>query len=99
MSADDDIPTLTDLIEKGGADDEIRLADLGLDDAGPGFDSPAPGFDDGDLEIEAFPSAGISDPFVANPALEHTVRRILDEHMELAWQEIKLAIQLELKKR
>ena len=27
------------------------------------------------------------------PALEKEIRRILDEHMELAWQEIKIAIQ------
>jgi hypothetical protein len=28
-----------------------------------------------------------------NPGLEQEVRRILDEHLELAWQEIKIAIQ------
>jgi hypothetical protein len=28
-----------------------------------------------------------------NPALEQEIRRILDEHLELAWQEIKVAIQ------
>ena len=28
-----------------------------------------------------------------NPVLEQEVRRILDEHLELAWQEIKIAIQ------
>lgn len=28
-----------------------------------------------------------------NPELEQEVRRILDEHLELAWQEIKIAIQ------
>jgi diphthamide synthase (EF-2-diphthine--ammonia ligase) len=27
------------------------------------------------------------------PALEKEIRRILDEHMELAWQEIRIAIQ------
>ena len=27
------------------------------------------------------------------PALETEIRRILDEHMELAWQEIRIAIQ------
>ena len=99
MSTDDDIPTLTDLIEKGDADNEISIADLGLDEAETGLDSLGPQFDDGDLEIEAFPAEDSSDPFVANPALEDTVRRILDEHMELAWQEIKLAIRQELKKR
>ena len=29
----------------------------------------------------------------ADPALEQEIRRILDEHMELAWQEIRIAIQ------
>ena len=28
-----------------------------------------------------------------NPGLEQEIRRILDEHLELAWQEIKVAIQ------
>ena len=28
-----------------------------------------------------------------NPALEQEIRRILDEHMELAWQEIRIVIQ------
>ena len=57
------------------------------------------GFIDSDPDVEAFPSPPSVDPFSGNPALEQTVRRILDKHMELAWQEIKLAIQLELKKR
>ena len=33
-----------------------------------------------------------TDALADNPALEQAVRRILDEHMELAWQEIRLAI-------
>ena len=37
-----------------------------------------------------------NDPLADNPALEQAVRRILDEHMELAWQEIRLAIQQHL---
>ena len=36
------------------------------------------------------------EPLADNPALEQAVRRILDEHMELAWQEIRLAIQQHL---
>jgi len=36
------------------------------------------------------------DPLADNPALEQAVRRILDEHMELAWQEIRFAIQQHL---
>ena len=39
--------------------------------------------------------AGV-DALADNPALEQAVRRILDEHMELAWQEIRLAIQQHL---
>ena len=38
------------------------------------------------------------DPFAASPELEQTVRRILDDHMERAWQEIRLAIRAELDK-
>ena len=49
-------------------------------------------------EIEIGDTSIATDPFVANPALEQTIRRILDEHMELALQEIKLAIRQELKK-
>jgi len=40
------------------------------------------------------PSA--ADLLADNPALEQAVRRILDEHMELAWQEIRFAIQQHL---
>ena len=85
MSDEDDIPTLTDLIEEADSSDRIAISDLGLDDE--------------DTEIEISDSDLIvADPFRDNPALEQTVRRILDEHMELAWQEIKLAIQQELDK-
>ena len=37
-----------------------------------------------------------ADPLADNPALEQEIRRILDEHMELAWQEIRIAIQQHL---
>ena len=83
MSDEDDIPTLTDLIEEAEGSDHIAISDLGLDDE--------------DLEISAAEPI-LADPFLDNPALEQIVRRILDEHMELAWQEIKLAIQKELDK-
>jgi hypothetical protein len=33
------------------------------------------------------------EPLVDNLALEQEIRRILDEHLELAWQEIKQAIE------
>ena len=83
MNEEDDIPTLTDLIEEADGSDHIAISDLGLDDE--------------DLEISDS-SLIVTDPFRNNPALEQTVRRILDEHMELAWQEIKLAIREELDK-
>ena len=91
MKAEDEIPTLTDLIEKGSPDDEIRLADLGLDDADTGLGEV-------DLEIEAFPSHRPGASAGADPVLERTVRRIFDRNMELAWQEIRLAIRKELDK-
>lgn len=36
---------------------------------------------------------GLATSLLVNPALEQEIRRILDEHMELAWQEIGIAIQ------
>lgn len=36
------------------------------------------------------------DPLIDNPALEQAIRRILEEHMERAWQEIRIAIQQHL---
>jgi len=78
-----DIPTLTDLIDEADGSDHIAISDLGLEDE--------------DIEISGSDLI-VADPFLDNPALEQTVRRILDEHMELAWQEIRLAIQKELDK-
>jgi len=85
---------LTDAIDKDG---EIKMSDLGLDD---------------DLEIEvddtyrdhSSADAGedeqkANDIFNNNPALEYAVQSILDQHMELAWREIKKLIQGELDKR
>jgi hypothetical protein len=63
---------------------EIKMSDLGLDD---------------DLVIDVTaPGLGAIDPFRDNPALESAIRNILHEHMELAWKEIRLAIQRELNK-
>jgi len=63
---------------------EIKMSDLGLDD---------------DLVIDlTAPGLGAIDPFRDYPALEHAIRGILEEHMELAWKEIRLVIQRELNK-
>ena len=91
MSEPGDIPTLTDLIEKGI---EIKMSDLGLDDD---LQIQA----DDDTEIDAT-EIDVTEPDLdrleLSPALEQAIRRILDEHTELALQEIKLLLQRELKK-
>ena len=90
MSTDGDLPVLTDLIERGN---EIKMEDLGLE-----VDTIVE--DDSDslrAEIDDL-SASQIDPFL-KAALEQSIRRILDEHMELAMQEIKDVIQRELNKQ
>ena len=91
MIKNDNIPVLTDLIERGI---EIKLSELGLDTSDDlildADEREQPRFDVTDLE---FNEATTSDPISGNPALEQEIRRILDEHMELAWQEIRLVIQ------
>ena len=93
MSEQSNIPTLTDLIDEGV---EIKISDLGLDDE-LDIKTDNPDFDDTVIDVTE-PDLGAVDPFMDNPALEQTIRRILDEHLELAWQEIKLAIQRDLNK-
>jgi len=79
MTDNTNIPVLTDLIEKGV---EIDLSELGLDQEPPtDLDQDPP------IDKDAVASALADDP-----ALEQEIRRILDEHMELAWHEIRLAI-------
>ena len=91
MLKNDNIPVLTDLIEKGI---EIKLSELGLD-AGQNLildvdDREEPQINVTELE---FNETATSNPFSENPALEQKIRRILDEHMQLTLQEIKIAIQ------
>lgn len=106
MSDRDNIPVLTDLIEKGL---EISLADLGLDGndrdenelAVSDHDDTEIEITEADTEDDAVDRAvrAEADEWLAeHPALEQAIRRILDEHTELALQEIKLAIQRELAK-
>ena len=104
MSDQNNIPILTDLIESG---EEISITDLGLDEElGLKADDPVSVDTEADEtdrtedadENDADLVVVVVDPFKNNPALEQDIRRILDEHMELAWQEIKLAIQKELDK-
>ena len=109
MSDRDNIPVLTDLIEKGA---EITLSDLGLEDEYQEEVALDTTDDHGDteIEIEAAEPEVDDDPveravraeadewLSQHPALEQAIRQILDEHSELALQEIKLAIQRELNK-
>lgn len=91
MLINDHIPVLTDLIEKGI---EIKLSELGLDHSQDlilqADDREEPLIEATQLEFdESLPS----DPLSENPALEQTIRKILDEHMALALKEINIAIQ------
>ena len=105
MSSQEDIPVLDDLIEKGG---EITMADLGLDDApavdpGEGDDIEIQFEDAGSVPADSMldqdPSKEAVDPFAANPALEIAARRILEQHMERAWLEIRALIRNHLQDR
>ena len=93
MNDDDDIPVLTDLIEENV---DVTLPELGLDIH---EDMYIEEDDDAlvNLRIENSkpPMRQLAPKVQAiDPELEQTIRRILDEHMELAWQEIRLAIQM-----
>jgi len=93
MPADSDIPILTDLIEEKI---EITPQELGLDmggdlvineDDGPEY-SFNPKILEPAMKFDAATRIG------NHPELEQSIRRILDEHLERAWQEIRLAIEL-----
>ncbi len=78
MSSNSDIPVLTDLITEEAI--SIALPELGLNI---------------DQDMYAEKGQPLNQHIAAiDPELEQSIRRILDEHMELAWQEIRLAIQL-----
>lgn len=93
MDNDDNIPILTDLIEENTAP---TLPEFGLDaDQDLLIDTDDDPFIDFDGIQEKPPQEQeLVSPAATDPELEQTIKRILDEHMELAWQEIRLAIQL-----
>jgi hypothetical protein len=88
MTTEGELPVLTDLIEKG---DEIKMSDLGL------VEDTLVEDDSDSLRAEIAELTSDVDPFL-KAALEQSIRRILDEHMELAMQEIRLVIERELNK-
>lgn len=98
MVDDDKIPVLTDLIEPEIEQDiDITQPEIGLD---PGHDMVIDQDDEPQFAINQDalkPTLSkTSARLPNNPQLEQTIRRILDEHLELAWQEIRLAIQLSM---
>jgi len=97
MSDADDIPLLTDMIEDESVD--ITQPDFAMDvdrDLVIGNDDDPvinlANFDDDRIDPLFKPPQ--PEPTPIESELEKTVKRILDEHMELAWQEIRLAIHL-----
>ena len=92
MKEEPEFPVLTDLIERGS--DQIKMSDLGLDEGELVIEDDATNLPPAD----ALDDLDHMDPFT-KAALEQSIRRILDEHMELAMQEIKIVIQRELDKQ
>jgi hypothetical protein len=93
MNDESNIPVLTDLIEKGI---EIKMSDLGLDvDLEINADDE---YFDESMTDRIGLDLGPIDPFRDNPALEYAIQNILEQHLELACQEIKLAIQRDFNK-
>lgn len=95
MRDDNDIPILTDLIEEKIDITEPEFGhDSGHDLVISEDDEPELSFDPEHLELEGKAEAVAR--IGSHPELEQLIRRILDEHLELAWQEIRLAIEVSL---
>jgi hypothetical protein len=93
--------TLSDLGLDDADDPPLRVEDVmeadlefEADEAAPYTPAPLAASPFIPASLAAIPSG--ADALADNPALEQAVRRILDEHMELAWQEIRLTIQQHL---
>ena len=89
--------TLSDLGLDDAVDSPIRVEDVmeaelkfEVDESAPY--TPAPPATSPFIPASLAAITPGTDALADNPALEQAVRRILDEHMELAWQEIRLAI-------
>ena len=95
MINDDDIPVLTDLIENR-IDNTQPLLDLDVDQDMYIDDDDDPALDLDILAEKPLQNQPAVKSASIDPELEKTIKRILDEHTELAWQEIRIAIQLAL---
>lgn len=95
MKQEDNIPLLTDLIEEKI---DVTAPEIGLDAE---YDlvideDEEPEFSFNPEDVEPAMSSRAATRIGRHAELERTVRRILDEHLELAWQEIRLAIEVAL---
>jgi len=92
MLENDHIPVLTDLIEKGI---KTKLSEPEIDHNENLIleedDRAEPKIGVSQFETESDPAPAIN-LLTNDPDLEQIIRRILNEHMELALQDIKLAI-------
>ena len=90
--------TLSDLGLDDAADDpplrveDVNKAELGFETDEAAHNTPSPQATSPFIPASRAAISPGADALADNPALEQAVRRILDEHMELAWQEIRLAI-------
>ena len=90
--------TLSDLGLDDAADDpplrveDVMEAELGFEADEAAHHTPPPRTTSPFIPASLTATPPGADALADNPALEQAVRRILDEHMELAWQEIRLAI-------
>ena len=90
--------TLSDLGFDDAADDpplrveDVMEAELEVEAAEASHYTRAPQATSPFIPASLAATSSGADALADNPALEQAVRRILDEHMELAWHEIRLAI-------
>ncbi|MFT4608151.1 MAG: hypothetical protein ACI823_000289 [Chitinophagales bacterium] len=95
MLEKDHIPVLTDLIEKGietkSPEPELNHSEDLILEADDDREEPHIDVYQLEFEPEAEPAPARS-VLTDDPALEQTIHRILNEHMELSLTEIKLAI-------
>ncbi len=93
MPDNDDIPVLTDLIEERI---DITTPELGFNTGGDLIidQGEEPEFSFNSDELEAVVSSKADTRSARRKELEQSIRYILDEHLELAWTEIRQTIEV-----
>jgi hypothetical protein len=95
MPQDDNIPLLTDLIEER-IDVTVPEQGLGAEHNLIIDEDEEPEFSFNPEYVKPAMDSRAATRIGRHAELERAVRRILDEHLELAWQEIRLAIEVAL---